>query len=469
VDEVKNFISIFEQPIIFFLFLHTHEQLFAIIDTETTGGNPAKDRVMEIAIIIHNGKRVIEQFATLINPETPIMPFVVSLTGISNDMVKDAPTFQEVAERIFQMTENKIFVAHNARFDYGILRGEFKRIGIRFNRKQLCTVKLARQIIPGYKSYSLGKICKDLDIDIDSRHRAFGDAEATARLFEKLMMNDRKELIRSMLEEELQESAFPPNLSKELVDDLPEETGVYYFLDEKGKPIYIGKSRNIRKRVISHFYEDLESPRFSDLKQKVFDISYELTGSELIAMILESNEIRKYFPPFNIAQRRKKYRYGIYQHQDENGFINLKIELLKQDEKPIIEFTNRKSANVVMSKFIEKYSLYPSLCGYGNPENTKPEMPSEIYNLRVSKVTERYRYKKPNFFIISEGKSHHQQSVVWIEDNTYKGFGYFEPEYIENDIESLKEVVQPQYDDPDVHRIIRAWLGKKTKDEIIAY
>jgi DNA polymerase-3 subunit epsilon len=449
--------------------LRAEEQLFAIIDTETTGGNPSKDRVMEIAIIIHNGQRVIEQYATLINPEAPIMPFVVSLTGISNDMVKDAPTFQEVAERIFQLTENKIFVAHNVRFDYGILRGEFKRIGVRFNRKQLCTVKLARQIIPGYKSYSLGKICRDVGINIDSRHRAFGDAEATAQLFEKLVMNDRKELIRSMLEEELQETVFPPNLSKEVVDDLPEETGVYYFLDDKGKPLYVGKSKNIRKRVISHFYEDPEQTRFAELKQKVCDISYELTGSELVAMILESNEVRKYFPPYNIAQRRKKYRYGIYKHIDENGFINLKIELLKQDEKPIIEFTNRKSANVVMSKFIEKYSLYPSLCGFGNAEVTRPEMAAELYNERVKKVTERYQYKKPNFFIISEGKSHHQQSVVWVEDNVYRGFGFFEPEYIENDIESLKEVVQQQYDDPDIHRIIRSWLGKKTKDEIIAY
>jgi DNA polymerase III subunit epsilon len=449
--------------------LREKEQLFAIIDTETTGGNPSKDRVMEIAVIIHNGTRVIEHFSTLINPESPIMPFVVALTGISNDMVKDAPTFQEVAEKIFQLTENKIFVAHNVRFDYGILRGEFKRIGIRFNRKQLCTVKLARQIIPGYKSYSLGKICRDLGIAVDSRHRAFGDAEATAQLFEKIVLNDRRELIRSMLEEELQESIFPPNLSKELVDDLPEETGVYYFLDDKGKPLYIGKSRNIRKRVISHFSSDIEHERFMELKQKVCDINYELTGSELIAMILESNEIRRFFPPYNIAQRRKKYRYGIYQHTDECGFINLKIEMLKQDERPVIEFTNRKSANIVMRKFIEKYGLYPSLCGYGDSENTFPEMPAEAYNLRVKSVTGKYFYKHPNFFIIGDGKSHHQQSVVWIEDHVYKGFGYFEAEYIENDIESLKEMVQPQYDDPDIHRIIRSWLGKKTKDEIIAY
>jgi DNA polymerase-3 subunit epsilon len=449
--------------------LREQESLFAIVDVETTGGNPSKDRIMEIAIIIHNGHRVIEEFATLINPETPIMPFVAALTGISNDMVKDAPTFQEVAEKIFELTENKIFVAHNARFDYGILRGEFKRIGIRFNRKQLCTVKLARQIVPGLKSYSLGRICKDLGITVESRHRALGDAQATAQLFEKLVMNDRRELIRSMLEEELHESIFPPSLSRELVDDLPEETGIYYFLDEKGKPLYIGKSQNIRKRVISHFSRDIQEERFLEMKQKIHDINYELTGSELIAMILESNEIKRFFPPYNIAQRKKKYRYGIYQHTDENGYINLKIELLKQYERPVIEFTNRRSANLVMRKFIEKYGLFPSLCGYDNPGNAIPEIPANIYNYRVNQVTERYRYRHPNFFIIGEGKSHHQQSVVWIENHVYKGYGYFEPEYIENDIESLKEMVQLQNDDPDIHRIIRSWLSKKTKDEIIVY
>lgn len=449
--------------------LHRNEQLFAIVDTETTGGNPSKDRIMEIAIIIHNGKRVIEQYSTLINPETPIMPFVVALTGISDEMVKDAPTFQEIAHKIFQLTEDKIFVAHNVRFDYGILRNEFKRIGIRFDRKQLCTVKLARQIVPGLSSYSLGRLCRELGIPVDARHRAYGDAEATALLFEKLLMNDRRELIRSLLEEELEQSIFPPYVSRDIVDDLPEETGVYYFLDDRGKPLYIGKSRNIRQRVISHFSNDIHEARFSELKQKVHDITYELTGSELIAMILESNEIRRFFPPFNIALRKKKYRFGIYQYIDENGYQNLKIELLRPNERPIIEFTNRKSANIVMRKFVEKYKLHPMLCGLDKVPSSGPVPPAELYNELVKGVIKKYMYRHPNFFIIGDGKSHHQQSVVWIENHVYRGYGYFEPEYIENDIESLKEAVQPQEDDPDIHRIIRAWLDKKTNDEIIVY
>src|SRR5690606_17401216 len=158
---------------------------------------------------------------------------------------------------------------------------------------------------------------KEIGIQIDGRHRAYGDAEATAQLFEKIVLNDRKQLIRSMLEEELSEDAFPPNLSKERVDDLPEETGVYYFMDAEGKPLYIGKNKNIRKRVIQHFTDDLEFARFRELKDLVHDITFEFTGSELVASILESNEIRKFLPPYNQALRTKNYRLGIYHFKDE--------------------------------------------------------------------------------------------------------------------------------------------------------
>lgn len=449
--------------------------MFAIIDTETTGGNPVKDRVMEIAIIVHNGKRVIEQFSTLINPKERISPFIVALTGISDDMVADAPAFEEVADKVLQMTEKCVFVAHNVRFDYGVVRNEFRRMGVRFQRKQLCTVKLSKRVFPELPSYSLGKICKQMEIPIDMRHRAFGDAEATAVLFEKLLFNDRKELVKHMLEEELEIANFPPNLAKDTVDDLPEETGVYYFLDNKGKVLYVGKSKNIRKRVISHFGSDLEKERFRELKEKIYDVNYELTGSELIAFLMESDEIKRFMPPFNIAQRRRKYRYGIYHFIDDKGYINLKVDNLKMDEKPVIEFTNLRSARGVLARMIEKHGLRPEFCHSPIEEQLPPsangheKLAPGPYNRMVKKVLHKYEYKHSHFFIISEGRSHHEQSIVWIEDGEYKGFGYFEPEFIENDIQSLKESVRPYRDNPDVHRILRNWLQKKTKDEIIVY
>ena len=291
--------------------------MFAIIDTETTGGKPLNDRVTEIAIIVHNGKRVIESYSTLINPCRKIDPFVSGMTGITDEMVQDAPLFSDVVQKIIDLTEGKIFVAHNVRFDYGVLRNEFKRLGKTFIRKQLCTVKLSRKIIPGLPSYSLGRLCESLDIQIQNRHRALGDAEATAVLFERLLLNDRKEMIRSELNEGLTDGILPPNIQKNQVEILPEDPGVYYFLDQNKKILYIGKSTNIRKRVISHFSNDLKSQKSASMKEKIHGIDYKLTGNELVALLEESNEIKRFMPPYNVSQRIKKYRQGIFLRSDD--------------------------------------------------------------------------------------------------------------------------------------------------------
>ena len=445
--------------------------MFAIIDTETTGGNPAKDRIMEIAILVHDGEKVIEEYTTLINPLVPVAPFIRVLTGITDDMLKDAPTFNDIAENILRLTEKNIFVAHNAGFDYGVLRNEFRRMGIRFQCKQLCTVKLSRKILPGYNSYSLGKLCRDLDIQLDGRHRAYGDASATAKLFTRLLIADKEDVIRSMTEVEYDGMNLTPNLVPEIVEDLPEETGVYYLHDKDGKVLFLSKSRNIRRRAIEHLTKELAKDRYRELRNKICDISYEVTGSELVAQLLEMDELKKHIPPYNFSQRTRKYKYGVFQNADEQGYMNLRIGLLNDTERPVIEFTTRRSAANVVKRLSEKYELPAYLCGLEetNGSVATMAMPPEEYNNRLKKIFTRYQYRSPNFFIIGEGRSHHEQSIVWIEDHIYKGRGYFEPEYIENDLKSLKDSVVLQENSPDAHRIIRSWLGRRTKDEIIKY
>lgn len=447
------------------------EQLFAIIDTETTGGNPSKDRIMEIAILLHDGRKIIKEFSTLVNPETPVMPFVRSLTGIKDEMLVDAPRFSDLAKEIFEITENTILVAHNARFDYGVLRNEFRRIGIRFERKQLCTVKLAHQFFPDIKSYSLGNLCRDLKIEIDNRHRAFGDALATSVLFEKMYSNDQNLFQKAYFNEDANHLIELPHLPYVIIDDLPQETGIFYILNQEGKPIYIAKSVNIRKKVLSLFNSKQPNKDLLKFQHEIYDINYELTGSHLIAMILESRELQNHLPFLNKTKRKGEYKFGIFYFKDEYGYFNLKLEEISPLLKPLIEFTNRKSANTVLNRIIQKYQLLPELCGRGIPDYSNSIMPNpQIYNQKFNSLLKSYHYKNPNFFIISEGKSQHQQSLVWIENHQYKGFGYFEPEFIDNDIHSLKEVIQIQDDNPDVHRIIRNWLSKKKyKSEIIAY
>ena len=226
--------------------------MYAIIDIETTGGHHLKSKITEIAIVLHNGSQVVEKYSTLINPETPIPPFITKITGINDEMVKDAPKFQEVAKKIIELTDKCVFVAHNVSFDYSFVKESFRNLGYNFNRKTLCTVRLSRKLIPNEPSYSLGKLCHSLGITIKDRHRAMGDAEATAILFTKLIALDDK-INDDFILQEVKQKTLPTKISQKQMDALPQAVGVYYFYEENDKVIYVGKSKNIKKRVETHF------------------------------------------------------------------------------------------------------------------------------------------------------------------------------------------------------------------------
>ncbi len=446
--------------------------MFVIVDTETTGGNPVKDRIMEIAIVLHDGEKVVEEFSTLVNPRAPIAPFIISLTGITNEMVTTAPAFEEIADNILRISDKCIFVAHNARFDYSIVRREFKKMGVRFQRKQLCTVHLSQQLIPGYKSYSLGKLCRDLGIQVEKRHRALGDARATVLLFEKLLREHRDVIFNHVFADELEGAVMPPQLSHETVDDLPEETGVYYFLDDNLKVLYVSKSRNIRRSVISFLKKNLRDPDLIPLRNRIHDVQFDITGSELIAQLTEMDEISKHAPPFNFARRKVHYRFGIFSFTDENGYINLNIAPLNDESSsPLIETSSHNIALKIMRRLAPRYELDLRLCGLAKPEGIISIKP-EAYNQRMKRFLQKYRFDEPNFFIIGEGRSHHEQSVVWVENYCYRGFGFFEPENIENDLQSLMDVAKrphPATPATDATRLIKNWLRKRMKDEVIKY
>lgn len=444
--------------------------MFAIIDTETTGGKPMEDRIMEIAIIIHNGKRVVETYSTLINPVRKIDPFVSAMTGITQQMVADAPLFEDVIEKIEELTEGKIFVAHNARFDYGMIRNEYKRLGRQYNRKQLCTVKVARHVFPGLPSYSLGRLCESLEISLNNRHRAFGDAEATTLLFEKLLLNDRKEVIRTELNSGLEDAILPIHLSRDSVDILPEETGVYYFLDERKKILYIGKSTNIKKRIISHFSSDIKSKRFAEMKDKVHSVDYVLTGSELVALLKESDEIKRFMPPFNLAQKIRKYRVGIFIRENEDRLKYFSSEALKLEEEPLIKATTPRMANQIIEEFNHRYNLkaiqhmVPKMKSQGTFEDF-----AKKHNEKIEQIAAQFYFEYPSFFLIGEGVNPAEKSIIWVEKNTYKGFGYASLNEGYENIESLKACITPYRDNPDTRGILRTWLKKNKKSTLIKY
>ena len=329
---------------------------YAIIDIETTGGTANRSKIIEIAIAVHDGLKVVDTYETLINPETSIPPGITQLTGITQEMVVDAPKFYEVAKKIVEMTKKTIFVAHNVRFDYSFVKEEFRRLGFAYTRRQLCTVRLSRQAFPGLPSYSLSNLIRHFKLPCSNRHRAMGDVEATIVLFEKILAKEAgEEQVEDMVNLGVKESLLPKNITLEQLHALPEDCGVYYLHDEVGDVVYVGKSINIKKRVMEHFAKVTEKAR--KLQQYVDDISFEITGSELVALLLESYEIKRLRPIVNRAQRRSYFPYVIYQYTDAHGYICLDITKptakVRKGLKVVAEYPKTGSARGYLKRAIE--------------------------------------------------------------------------------------------------------------------
>ncbi|MDQ3290258.1 MAG: exonuclease domain-containing protein [Bacteroidota bacterium] len=466
--------------------------MYAIVDIETTGGQPTQDRITEIAIFIHDGNQVVDQYNTLINPERPIPFFITQLTGITDDMVREAPKFHEVAKDIVQFTEGKIFVAHNVRFDYSFLKKEFSDLGFNYQRKTLCTVRLSRSLIPGLPSYSLGKLCKSINIDLQMRHRAIGDAEATAKLFDKLIKINQPAIANSedsvvpsskkFISNEVRTSLLPPAISKSQIDALPDSPGVYYFYDETGEIIYVGKSINIRKRVIQHFNIDVKSKKSIEFKNRIADISYELMGNELVALLFESDEIKRLKPHYNRQQRRSVFSSGIYAYYDQNGYKRLTYQKVSSTNPPLIALSNHFKSKDFLFHKVAKFNLCQKLCDLYKTKGACfdyqvhqckgaciNQEPPEEYNARVDQAIESFTYENDAFVIIGKGREPGERSIVCVENGRYLGFGFVDETFSASNIEDFKSVIKLYNDNKDIQQIIRGYLRTKHRDKVIIF
>jgi DNA polymerase III subunit epsilon len=446
--------------------------MYAIIDVETTGGSPSTDRLIEVAVFVYDGEKITGSFSSLLNPKRPIDPYVTRLTGITDDMVKDAPQFSDVHEKILELTHENIFVAHNVKFDFGMLRQEFKRLGIDFNRKQLDTVNLAQKVIPGFQSYSLGNICDSLGIEIKDRHRATGDAEATVKLLEMILS---KQVSAKYIEIELNHGIdvdlLPPYLSKAEIEKLPEDAGVFYYKDELGKILYVDGSKNIRKKVITDIASPADSPDKTRMFELMRSIDYELTGNELTAKLLAYRELKAHLPEFNKRPKVHLYTHGIYIDKDELGFMQLKIHPLDwPNAEPVLKFSSKAAANKIIAKLIKENNLHHWFALRSRMKETGIDAKSQkSYNHHIEKAARKYLYKHPNFFLIGGGIHPDEHAVIWMENNVYKGYGYFTPELTEATPDKLKEVIKPDEDDAEVQKIIRALMRKMKNLKTIVY
>ncbi len=456
--------------------------MYAIVDIETTGGSARDERITEIAVYLHDGNEITGEFVSLVNPERNIPYFITNLTGITNEMVENAPRFYEIARKLIEITEGRTFVAHNARFDYSFIRQEYKSLGYNFRRSILDTVALSRKLLPGHSSYSLGNICKDLDISITGRHRAAGDALATVRLLELLIARDielngsRSPLIRNS-----RISKLNPSLDIAKIENIPEEPGIYYFYNEKGDLIYIGKSRNLQQRISTHLSNNTTN-RAMEMRDLIADIDWEATGSELIALLKESYEIKLNKPVYNRAQRRTGFQWGIFSFFDQNGYINYRYGQINDDSVPLSVFTSKEKTKSKLISLVENFSLCQKLSGLYETDGAcfhyqvgickgaciGKESPGD-YNERASKVTEEFVFTRRNFFIIDRGRDGEERCAVKIINGKYAGYGYFNINDMGFGLSAVHECIKPSNDNSDIQVILKQYLKHNRVEKIIEF
>jgi len=444
--------------------------LYSVIDIETTGGRADAHKITEIAIYVTDGKEIIKEYQTLLNPERSISNMIQRLTGITPEMVEDAPLFCEVAKKIVEMTKDTVFIAHNVGFDYGFLRQEFAELGFNYVRPRLCTVRLSRKFFPGYPSYSLGNLCQSMGIPIENRHRAGGDALATTILFHKIMAADEEGELPTMLKKFSRKTVLPPNLKAEKFERLPDSCGVYYFLNEKGKVIYVGKSNNIRKRAISHFSS--LSKRRNGLFEAIHDIHFEITGSELVALLLESSEIKKYYPQYNRAQKRDRPKFAIVRYVNQKGRVQLGVDRWKNHPDYILPFTSIAAAKSFLHRIVKKYNLCPRLCGlqstvvkcfdhlFGECEGNCDSENVDAYNEKVERALAEVKGEVGTLVILDKGRNREESAMVLMEQGSYAGYGFVPRNISVSHVEDLQPFIQPKKDTKETQRIIRSFLNR---------
>jgi DNA polymerase-3 subunit epsilon len=455
--------------------------LYSIIDVETTGGSPKSSKITEIAIYNFDGEKIVDEFVTLINPECDIPEFIVRLTGISNKMVENAPKFYEIAKKVIEMTADSTFVAHNVGFDYGMIRQEFKRLGFDYRRPHLCTVKAARIIIPGKESYSLGKLTRALDIKLEGRHRAGGDALATVELFKIILSKDFNQL-KNFIHQELNPQILHPNLDLNALEEIPNKTGVYKLYNELNQLLYIGKSKHIKTRIEQHL-KNQKTAKGIKMSQEVSRIEYELTGSEIIALLLESNLVKSHKPIYNRQLRKSKFPYGIFDYIDDNGYLRLKLLLIsKTTAQAIAVFSTREEAKRFLETNTEKFELCQKLtdlyqnnsaCFQFQIKQCKGacvgQESFEAYNSRVQQFIDQQMLEGENFFIIDKGRDKTEKSLILIQEGRYAGYG-FAP-YHFNNLPPFRwlRFIQTELENKDSRLIIKHALDTQTQIQKVTF
>jgi DNA polymerase-3 subunit epsilon len=446
--------------------------MYAIVDIETTGGHASANGITEIAVFLYDGKEITQHYQTLVNPGIPIPYYIESLTGISNSMVAEAPPFEAIAPLLYDLLKDRIFVAHNVNFDYSFIKHQLDHAGYDLQCKKLCTVRLGRKIFPGLKSYSLGNICRHFSIPVNGRHRAGGDAEATTQLFGLMLANDKEKVISAALKVGSKEQFLPPNLPPEQVKSLPDRPGVYYFHDQKGKIVYVGKAKDLKKRVNSHFTGNSTSRQRQNFLRTIHSITHQETATELMACILESVEIKRLWPIFNYAQKRVEFRYGFYLFEDQLGYLRLAIEKKRKYSHPVHSFNLLIDGHRLLRSLIREFELCPKLCFLQKGNGTcagitaatckgaceKTEAP-ETYNERMKAAIAFLQEQQPSVIIVDKGRHNNEKSCILMEKGRFYGMGYVPADVNTSEVEHFREYLTPYAENEVIISLLRPYAS----------
>ena len=436
--------------------------MFAIVDIETTGGHAGATNITEIAIVLHNGQEVEGKYTTLVNPQMPIQKYVQGLTGITDAMVSTAPLFTDLSEHIYNLLKDRVFVAHNVNFDYSFVKHELGRAGYNLDTHKLCTIRLAKKIFPNLPKYGLGTLCRELNIDMNDRHRAEGDALATADLFNLLIAHDTTGELTSMIKKKANQY-LPPHVNLEDLETLPSTTGVYYFHNRVGKVVYVGKAKNIKKRVVSHFANNKAAKQKQDFLREIHNISFTPCASELIAFILESVEIKRLWPAFNKSQKHYEHQYDIFSYEDARGYLRLGIDKRKKLLQPILSFSMIAEAHSTLWKWVNQYQLHPVLCSLDRSGKNELDLPPVIeHNGLINEIINSTNQEKRSFLIKQP-----QQEYILIERGKFIGMGKLTSDVLTKPADKIRPLVTPYAENEVIRSMIRMHVENYPEQMII--
>jgi DNA polymerase-3 subunit epsilon len=436
--------------------------MYAVVDIETTGGFAADNRIIEIAIAIFDGEKIIDFFESTVNPQRMIPQYISGFTGISQKTADKSPTFQQIASKVFNYLQDKTFVAHNVNFDYSFVKNELFLAGFKLESRKLCTVRYARKVFPGLRSYNLSALSHSLNVNLFNAHRAGSDCKATAEILGILMQHDTEKHLTELLKKGSTNLRLPPNIDKNHYDKIPELPGVYYFSDANNQVIYVGKAINLKKRIDSHFGSNNLSENKQRLLREVHQITYELCGNELVALLHELHQIKQLWPKYNRAQKSTDKRFALYHYMDGNGIINLAVEKHLKFRKSLLTFSGIWDARTFLEHLCNDFSLSKQYCGLEHSGEGKMLSGEAVafYNHKVNHALESLNLVKESFVIAANGREFDESAIILVHQGVYVGYTFFSGDLNSLSLSDALELITPVSYYPDAYWMIKSYIKR---------